>query len=85
MFINIKTITSVVKDPLDRPVSTIEKKVYLMDGQIPTEKVQHPNTQAFYKKVYLKCEELSIKYGRPVTVFEAMDALKNENPSESIY
>lgn len=72
MFINIKTHTEVKHTPDGQELMRSVETLYLFDGQDVNENTKHPETQKYYKSLYLKQTEATIEQGRPVSIFEAL-------------
>ena len=80
MFINIKTHTEVKHTPDGQELMRSVETLYLFDGQDVNENTNHPETQKYYKSLYLKQTEATIKQGRPVSIFEAFGLGGEGNP-----
>lgn len=70
MFMEIKQYTETSADSLGRDLCKTTRTIYLLNGQVPDEKILHPKTQELYKKIYNLQEEKSKESGYPVTIFE---------------
>ncbi len=70
MFMNKKVITNTLRDNLGKELTVETKNLYLLDGQVPNNRTEHPETQKLYKEIYMTQLTKEQELGRPVTVFE---------------
>lgn len=72
MFIVQKSFSNVQTDASGRELLTTTQTVYLFDGQEPNDKILHPDTQKYYKKLFKIQEDASVKNERPTCILEAL-------------
>lgn len=75
MFIEQKTIDTFSHDLQGRELCKKTETVYLFEGQTPNEKNLSPETQVYYKKLYILQEEKSLELERPVSILEILNPL----------
>lgn len=74
MFIEKKEVVSVNNDMLNNSYKTT-RYLYLFEGQTPNTKNTHPEVQKYYKKLFMKQEEETIKKGRPICILEILNPI----------